>query len=70
MKLKKLTAIGLAAAMVFSAAGCSSKSQQADNSSAQAEKAPESSQDKAQGGEPVEIVYLNSHADVWEGDVG
>ena len=56
--------------MVFSAAGCSSKSQQTESSAAQAEKTPENSQEKAQGGEPVEIVYLNSHADVWEGDVG
>lgn len=67
MKFKQLAAVGLVTAMVFSAAGCSSKSQQTESSAAQAEKTPENSQEKAQGGEPVEIVYLNSHADVWEG---
>lgn len=70
MKFKQLAAVGLVTAMVFSAAGCSSKSQQTESSAAQAEKTPENSQEKARGGEPVEIVYLNSHADVWEGDVG
>ena len=70
MKFKQLAAVGLVTAMVFSAAGCSSKSQQTESSAAQAEKTPENSQEKAQGGEPVEIVYLNSHADVWEWDVG
>lgn len=70
MKFKQLAAVGLVTAMVFSTAGCSSKSQQTESSAAQAEKTPENSQEKAQGGEPVEIVYLNSHADVWEGDVG
>ena len=70
MKFKQLAAVGLVTAMVFSTAGCSSKSQQTESSAAQAEKTSENSQEKAQGGEPVEIVYLNSHADVWEGDVG
>ena len=70
MKFKQLAAVGLVTAMVFSTAGCSSKSQRTESSAAQAEKMPENSQEKAQGGEPVEIVYLNSHADVWEGDVG
>ena len=40
MKFKQLAAIGLVTAMVFSAAGCSSKSQQTESSAAQAEKTP------------------------------
>ena len=50
MKFKQLAAVGLVTAMVFSAAGCSSKSQQTESSAVQAEKTPENSQEKAQGG--------------------
>ena len=38
MKFKQLAAVGLVTAMVFSTAGCSSKSQQTESSAAQAER--------------------------------
>ena len=70
MKFKQLAAVGLVTAMVFQRQGVLQRASRQKAALPRRKKTPENSQEKAQGGEPVEIVYLNSHADVWEGDVG
>lgn len=71
MKLKKLAAAGLTAAMVFSSTACASSDggHSAEASVTQADRASAKGQAGGTGG-AVEIVYLNSHPDVWEGEVG
>lgn len=64
MKLTKIMAIGVMVSVSFSVAGCAQKAETSEK------KAVESSGSEETAGDDVEIVYLNSHADVWEGEIG